>query len=281
MPFRIITWFFLPWVNHHQKVKHDRATSRSPPHPNSALSDERILSKACCRVFMTLNVLFLVTFTLLSFPLNELDDLWTKSVESLGWYNPVWEKLPLFRPRLETSCHMSRCELEFCWTRLPSDEPVRAGWVLHDGEVGWLVRHTGQWLLTLRLPPRCSCGRKGLCVCVCIDIPFSSCLQSFPALGSFPKSPFFTSGGHSIGVSASASVLSMNIHGWFCLGLTVLISLQSKGLSRVFSSNTNQKHQFFCVCLLYGPTLTTVYDYLKNHSFDYMDLCWQSNSSAF
>ena len=112
-------------------------------------------------------------------------------------------------------------------------------------------------------------------------VPFSSCPQSFPASGSFPMSQLFTSGGHSIGVSASASVLSMNIHGWFSLGLTVLISLQSKGLSRVFSSNTNQKHQFFCVCLLYGPTLTTVYDYLKNHSFDYMDLCWQSDSSAF
>ena len=112
-------------------------------------------------------------------------------------------------------------------------------------------------------------------------VPFSSCPQFFPASGSFLMSQFFASGSQSIGVSASASVLSMNIHGWFCLGLTVLISLQSKGLSRVFSSNTNQKHQFFCVCLLYGPTLTTVYDYLKNHSFDYMDLCWQSNSSAF
>ena len=66
-------------------------------------------------------------------------------------------------------------------------------------------------------------------------IPFSSRLQSFPASGSFPMSQFFTSGGQSIGVSASASVLSMNIQDWFPLGLTGLISLQSKGLSRVFS----------------------------------------------
>ena len=76
-------------------------------------------------------------------------------------------------------------------------------------------------------------------------IPFSSCLQSFPALGSFPVSQFFTSGGQTIGVSASASVLPMNIQNWFPLELADLVSLQSKGLSRVFSSTTVQKHQFF------------------------------------
>ena len=76
-------------------------------------------------------------------------------------------------------------------------------------------------------------------------IPFSSCPQSFPASGSFPMSQFFASGGQSIGVSASASVRPMNIQGWFLLGLTGLISLQSKGLLRVFSSTTIQKHQFF------------------------------------
>ena len=76
-------------------------------------------------------------------------------------------------------------------------------------------------------------------------IPFSSCLQSFPASGSFPMSQLFTSGGQSIGASASASVLPMNIHDWFPLGLTDLISLQSKGFSRVFCNTTVQKHQFF------------------------------------
>ena len=76
-------------------------------------------------------------------------------------------------------------------------------------------------------------------------IPFSSCLQSFPASGSFPMSPFFTSGGQSFGVSASASVLPMNIQDWFPLGLTSWISLQSKELSRVFSNTKVQKHQFF------------------------------------
>ena len=74
-------------------------------------------------------------------------------------------------------------------------------------------------------------------------IPFSSCLQSFQASESFPMSQFFSSGGQSIG--ASASVLPMNIQDWFPLGLTGLISLQSKGLSRVFSNTRVQKHQFF------------------------------------
>ena len=76
---------------------------------------------------------------------------------------------------------------------------------------------------------------------------FSFCLQSSPASGSFPVSQFFASGGQSIGASASASILPMNIKGWFPLGLTGLISLLSKGFSRVFPSTTIQKHQFFGV----------------------------------
>ena len=75
--------------------------------------------------------------------------------------------------------------------------------------------------------------------------PFSSCLPSFPASGSFPMSQFFSSGGQSIGASASASVLPMNIQDWFPLGLAAWISLQSKGLSRVFSNTRARKHQFF------------------------------------
>ena len=77
-------------------------------------------------------------------------------------------------------------------------------------------------------------------------VPFSSHLQNFPTSRSFPVNQFFASGGQSIGVSASASVLPMNIQDWFPLGWTGWISLQSKGLSRVFSNTTVQKHQFFC-----------------------------------
>ena len=102
-------------------------------------------------------------------------------------------------------------------------------------------------------------------------ISFFSCFQSFPASGSFLMSWLFTSGGPTIGASVSTSVLPMNIQGWFPLELTGLISLHSKGLSRVFSNTTVQKHQFFS--LLYGPTLTSVHDW-KNHNFDYMDFWW-------
>ena len=108
--------------------------------------------------------------------------------------------------------------------------------------------------------------------------PFSSCPQSFPASGSFPMSWLFTSCGQSIG--ASASVLPMNIQGWFPLGLTGFIFLQSKGLSRVFSNTTIQRHRihhsaFFMV------QFTSIQDYWENHSFDYTDLFQQSDFSAF
>ena len=81
-------------------------------------------------------------------------------------------------------------------------------------------------------------------------IPFSSCHQSFPASESFPMSQLFASGGQSIGISASASVLPMNTQDWSALRWTGWISLQSKGLSRVFSNTTVQKHQFFGAQLL-------------------------------
>ena len=97
---------------------------------------------------------------------------------------------------------------------------------------------------------------------------FSSCLQSFPASGSFPMSRFFLSGGQSIGVSALASVLPMNIQDWFPLGWTGGISLQSKGLSRVFSKTTVQKHHSLALSFLYSPTLTSIHDHWKNHSLD-------------
>ena len=87
---------------------------------------------------------------------------------------------------------------------------------------------------------------------------FSLWVQSFSASGSFPMSQLFPSGGQSIGASASASILLMNIQGWFPLGLTGFVSLQSKGLSRVFSSTTVQKHQFFGAQSSLCTTLTSV-----------------------
>ena len=113
--------------------------------------------------------------------------------------------------------------------------------------------------------------------------PFLLLPLTFPATGSFPMSQLFSSGGHSTGASASASVLPKNIQGWFPLGWTGLISLPSKGLLRVFSSTTIQKYQFLraqpslrsnsqiCTWLLEKPVV----------KFDHIEICWQSDVSAF
>ena len=99
----------------------------------------------------------------------------------------------------------------------------------------------------------------------------------FPASGSFPMSQFFASDGQNIGVSASVWVLPMNIQGWFPLGLTCLISLQSKGLSRVFSNTTVQKHQFYGAKLFFIVQLTSIHDYWKNHRIEARNLkCFTS-----
>ena len=102
-------------------------------------------------------------------------------------------------------------------------------------------------------------------------VPFSSCLQSFPASESFQMSQFFVAGGWSIGASASASVLPMNIQGWFPLGLTGWISCLSKGLTRVSFSTTVQKHQFFkehsaffIVQLSHPKNHTSIHDSSRN-----------------
>ena len=113
---------------------------------------------------------------------------------------------------------------------------------------------------------------------------FLTCRQPFPASGSFPMSWLFTSGGQSIGASASTSVLPMNIQGWFPLGLTGWLvwspccprDSQASSPAPQFDSLNSS-----ALSLSYGPFLTSIYDYWKNHSFDYMDLCWQSDVSAF
>ena len=99
--------------------------------------------------------------------------------------------------------------------------------------------------------------------------PLSSPSPAFNlSSGSFLMSQFFASGGQSIGVSASASVFPINILDWFPLRLTGLISLQSKGLSRIFSNTTFKSINSSVFSFLYGPTLTSIHDYGKNHSFD-------------
>ena len=108
--------------------------------------------------------------------------------------------------------------------------------------------------------------------------PFSFFPQSIPASGSFPMSSLFTSGGQSIG--ALESVLPMNIQSLFPLRLTGLIFLLSRGHTKVFSNTTVVSINSLVLGLLYGPALTSVHDYWKNHSFDYTDLCWQTDVSA-
>ena len=100
-------------------------------------------------------------------------------------------------------------------------------------------------------------------------IPFSSCLQSFPASGSFPISWFFASGGQSIGVSASTSILPMNIQDWFPLGLLVGSPCSPRD-SQESSPTPPQRKSINSLALnfLCSPTLTTIHDYWKNHSFD-------------
>ena len=107
--------------------------------------------------------------------------------------------------------------------------------------------------------------------------PFSFCLQSFPALGSFPMSWLFASSGQHIGASALASVLPMNIQSWFSLELTE---------SPRDSQESSPAPQFdsiysLVLSLLYGPALTSLYGYWKSHSFDYMELCQRSDDFAF
>ena len=95
-------------------------------------------------------------------------------------------------------------------------------------------------------------------------VPFFSCLQSFPASGSFPMSQVFTSGGPSIGVSAPASVLPMNIQGWFPLGWTGWISLQSRDSQESSPTPQFKSINSSTLCFLYSPTLTSIHDYWKN-----------------
>ena len=101
---------------------------------------------------------------------------------------------------------------------------------------------------------------------------FSFCPQSFPASGSFSMSWFFTSGGQSIGDSASASVLPMNNQDWFPSELNSLISLQFKGLSESFPIPQFKSISSLALSFLNGPTLTSMYDYWKKHSFDWLEL---------
>ena len=111
-------------------------------------------------------------------------------------------------------------------------------------------------------------------------LPSSFCLQSFPASGSFLMSQLFTSCGQSIGASALASILPMNIQGWFPLEFTDLISLQSKGLPSLLQHHNSKASSLLHSAFLWSNSHICT-DYWKDHSFDYMDLCQQNEIFDF
>ena len=153
-------------------------------------------------------------------------------------HKSVLSFIPWIFPILRTSLSFS-LQLQFSSVQLLSHVQLYATQGLQHARIPCPVTNSQSLLKLMSIESVIPSNHLILC------LPFSSCLQSFTASGSFPMSQFFTSGGQSIGVSVSASVLPMNIQDWFPLGWTGWISLQSKGLSRVFSSTIVQKHQFF------------------------------------
>ena len=140
--------------------------------------------------------------------------------------------------------------------------------VLSDSETSWTAAHQAPLASTIWVCSNsCPLSWWYFLTISSSAAPFSFCLQSFPTSESFPLSQLSASGGQSNGVSASASVLPMNIQ-CYPLGWTGLISLLSKGLSRVFSNTTLQKHNSSVFSFHYGPTLRSIHDFWKNHSFD-------------
>ena len=156
--------------------------------------------------------------------------------------------------------------------------------VVSDSATSWTAAHQASLSITssqglLKLMSIASVmPSKHLILWCPLLFPHSICL-SIRVFSN--ESVLFASGGQSIGVSASASVLPKNIQDWFPLGWTGWISLQSKGLSRVFSKPQFKSINSLALSFLYSPTLTSIHDHWKNHSLNQMDLCWQSNVSAF
>ena len=148
--------------------------------------------------------------------------------------------------------HWGLISFRMDWLDLPAVQGTLKSLLQHHSSKTLIFQHSAFFIVQLSCPSSWWCHPT-----ILSSVPFSSHLQSFPASGSYQMSQFFASGGQSIGVSASASVLPMNIQGWFPLGWTDWISLQSKGLSRVFSNTTVQKRSAFFRVQLSHPSMTT------------------------
>ena len=195
----------------------------------------------------------------ISSPFSSSDLCRSSRDQYLALWGSVWvaHQNLQFLPKLGICCSVSQLYLTLCD---PKDCSMPSFPTL------FIISRSSLKLMSIELVPTISSS----------VIRFSSCLQSFSASGSFLMSWLFTSEyWPCIGVSASASVLPINIYGWFPLGLTGLIFLQSKGLSRVSPTPQFKRINSSVLSLLYGPTLTSIHDYWKNHTFDYTDLCWQ------
>ena len=148
----------------------------------------------------------------------------------------------------------------------------------HQNRIPWILHIFSRVKLAISMDQRRTVIQFSSVTSV---VPFSSCLQSFPASGSLLMTQSLASGGQSIGVSASTSVLPMNTQDRSPLGWTGWISLQSRDSQE--SSPTPQFKSIHSSALsfLYSTTLTSIHDYWKNHSFDQTDVCWQNNVSDF
>ena len=194
----------------------------------------------------------------------------------------------------KSSCHIIHILItQYCWGYSKNDYYL-CQWRMYVVLVVLMLSHVQLfvilWMQYARYPCRSVSPRFCWNPCplswwcyptISSSVALFSCSQSFPTQRSFPLSQHFPSGGQCTGASASAAVLPMNIQGWFPIGLTALISLQSKGLSRVLPTTTIQKEQFFSTQPSLWSNCHICTDYWKNHSFDYMDICPQSDVFAF
>ena len=186
----------------------------------------------------------------ISFSGNQQDNQGPSSLSSKEHHSgrPVLTAPTFLNPQLHTQTYYFPRKFIFCGSpQLLCYSVQFSRSVVSDFETPWTAARQASLSYTISRVCSNSCPSSQWChPAISSSIfPFSFCLQSFPSSGFFPVSQFFASGGQSIGVSASASILPMNIQDWSPLGWTSLISLLSKGLSRVFSNTTGQKHQFF------------------------------------
>ena len=249
-------WFiYLFWCGIHHQGHHGRSGSQldSSPHPQwSAVCWGMEYSYRICSKFLEGFPQFFSSFKFRSWMAS-----WRKGTWGTGDGGELWNWNGLRACLLLFSHSVMPYSLRhsgLLHARLPCPSPT-PGVYSNSCPLSWWCH------------PTISLSQRYHLTILSSVVPFSSCPQSFPASGSFPVSQLFRSSGQSTGTSAPPSVLPMTIQGWFPLGLTGLISgdSQKSSLAPQFESINSSS-----LSLLYGPTFTSIYDYWKNHSFDYV-----------